>query len=321
MRALTASGVSPASASACSSAPSRCSRKGSRSSGSRPISSRAKRSFSLTVPARVGLGDPADRADVVPHRQVRGRAAVGQAAPLGQRDPLAAQGAAQLGDQARLAHARLADDADHLAAARRAPAPWPRSSAASTGSRPTKRPSGRASRPACGDRCGPEPHDAVGAHRVGLPLHPHRSHGLEPDGAGHQPGGRLAGQDRSRARPGAAAARPRRRSRRSRPARPPGSPPMLPSTTSPLSSPMRTRIGTAASPAASAPSASRRRSPRAARTARRAWSSWAAGAPISAMKPSPSSCSPCRRSGPPRRARGRGSGPAARASPRRRGAR
>ena len=39
--------------------------------------------------ARVALGDPAGRADVIPHRQVRGRTSVGQAAPLDQRDPLA----------------------------------------------------------------------------------------------------------------------------------------------------------------------------------------------------------------------------------------
>ncbi len=117
VRALTASGLSPASASVCSSSPSRCSRNGSRSSGVEADLLEGEAELLAHRRGRVGVGDPAGRPDVVPHRQVRGGAAVGQAAALGQRDPLAAQGAAQLGDQARLAHARLADDPDHLAAA------------------------------------------------------------------------------------------------------------------------------------------------------------------------------------------------------------
>ena len=125
---------------------------------------------------------------MIPHRQVRGRTSVGQAAPLGQRDPLPAQRAAQLDDQARLAHAGLPDDADHLAAARARL----RYGLLELGEHPLaadEAPEGPRLESSLGGPLRPDPHDAVGADRVSPALHLHRSHLLDPYGAGHQPGG------------------------------------------------------------------------------------------------------------------------------------
>ncbi len=148
---------------------------------------------------RVRLGDAAVLADDLEHRQIGHRLAVGRAVALEPRDAAAAQPAAELPQEAGLAHAGLSHHAHHL------PAPGLRAReqflqvlelALAADQRGERRPGGRVEARAAR----PQPEHAIRRHRLRPAAHRQRPHRLESHVALGEPGGGLAHENAARIR-------------------------------------------------------------------------------------------------------------------------
>ena len=179
--------------------------QGHAGAGVDPQLGQAERGLGLDLGGRVAVRDAAVGAHDVGQRDVGDGRAVGEAAPLQHGEALGGQRAAQLGDDARLAHAGLADDAHDLAAAgcglgHQLLKGGELALAADEAS------SGRRAEALQGRAPRPESQHAVRDHGLGPAANRDGADPLAADVADHLPGGRVADEDgpglRDRLQPG-----------------------------------------------------------------------------------------------------------------------